>query len=197
MIILIQPMIPSIQRFESNFNCVNYTFDIKSAKKSIMYDALTISNFFITRSREDNTKITPYKIEFLVYFSHGWFMAVDGRLLINEEVKAWRHGPVIESIHKCFKDHKNFDKNIHDGYSDFIKPSVIEFLEGIWSYYGHLNEVEMLSLCLERDTPWDVTYERSSKELVISNELIKRHYKLLHISHPDFCDLDDPISVTA
>mgnify|MGYP000206349708 CR=1 FL=1 len=159
-----------------------------------MYNSLSISKYFVRKALETKTPITPYKLEFLVYFAHGWYLAIDGRCLIDEKIEAWKHGPVIVSMNRFYKDKKNLKKHSS---SEILKESVQEFLNGIWAYYGHLNEVEMQSLCLEHNTPWDLSYKKSSGHLVIDNEVIKKHYKLLHLCHPEFCDEDDPISVVA
>lgn len=161
-----------------------------------MYNALSVAHYFVSASLHSDIPITPYKAEFLVYFAHGWHLAIDGRSLISEKVKAWRHGPVIESIHKFYNKSKT---NIHATVEDFdineVKERDREFLDGIWLYYNHLNEIELLSLCTDDGTPWFMVHEKSSGELIIDNQRIKQHYRLLHISNPEFCDLDDPISV--
>jgi|GEM_PF-1654662 len=163
-----------------------------------MYNPITLAHYFVRKSIETNTPITPYKVEFMVYFAHGWNLAIDNRALIDEDVKAWRHGPVIVSINKFYsKSKEKIQKTVDELALNDIKLMHREFLDGIWSYYSHLNEVEMVSLCLEPGTPWYVTYEKSSKELTIEPQKIKQHYKLLHISNPEFCDLDDPISIAS
>lgn len=160
-----------------------------------MHDSLIISKYLVGKALETKTPISPYKIEFMVYFAHGWYLAITSRLLINERVEAWQHGPVIVPVHKYYKDESNLKKPPSD--SEIPKKAVCEFLDGIWAYYSHLSEVEMQALCFETNTPWDISYERSSGILVIENETIKKHYKLLHISHPEFSDEDDPISIVS
>lgn len=161
-----------------------------------MYNALTLSHYYVSLSLNTNIPITPHKAEFMVYFAHGWHLSIDGRPLINDKVKAWRHGPVIESIHKFYSKGKgDIYSTIDEQALGGIKERDREFLNGIWLYYGHLNEIEMLTLCTEDKTPWFMSHQKSSGELIIDNRRIKQHYRLLHISNPEFCDLDDPISV--
>lgn len=162
----------------------------------MIYDPYILANFFIEKGISTKTFMSPHKVEFLIYFAHGWHLAIDGRPFIDEKVKAWRHGPVIESIHKRYVKMKS---GVHGCFDDQACAKVrgldVNFLEGIWNYYSHLNEVEMLNLCTKRGTPWELVYERSSSEIVIEDSKIKQYYKMLHITHPEFCDLDDPISL--
>jgi len=67
------------------------------------YPALAIANEFIKVARERNKQLTPMELLKLVYFAHGWYLALSGVPLINEPVQAWRFGPVIPSIYHAFK----------------------------------------------------------------------------------------------
>lgn len=162
-----------------------------------MYSALSIAHYLVRESIRNNIQLTAFKVEFMVCFAHGWHLAIDGRPLIDEPLKAYRHGPVIESVHKFYGKVKRIETTVNEDMIDCLKEQDREFLYGILVYYGHLNELEMQSLCIEEGTPWFATYKKSSGALVIEDQRIKVHYKLLHVSHPEFCDLDDPISIMA
>lgn len=159
-----------------------------------MYNSLTIAHYYVKKSLDTQVPITPHKAEFMVYFAHGWHLAIEGIPLISERVGAMRHGPAIKSINKFYNKVKDIYATLDLSVLGEIKELDYEFLDGIWAFYGHLNEIEMLSLCLESGTPWNMTYEASSADLYIDNRVIKQHYRLLHMSNPEICDLDDPIS---
>ena len=162
-----------------------------------MYSALSIAHYLVRESAKQKIALTPFKVEFMVCFAHGWHLAIDGRPLIDEPLKAYRHGPVIESVHKFYSKVKRIETTVNQEMIDPLKEKDCEFLNGILVYYGHLNELEMQTLCTNEGTPWFTTYKKSSGALVIEDQRIKVHYKLLHVSHPEFCDLDDPITVIA
>lgn len=160
-----------------------------------MYNALTVAHYFVSQSQSTQQPITAHKAEFLVYFAHGWHLAIDGRPLIKDKVKAWRHGPVIESVHKFYSKQKDVYATLDVAILEQIKDRDRHFLDGIWEHYLHLNEMQMLEKCTDYGTPWYMTYQKSSGELVIDEKRIKQHYRLLHISNPDWCDLDDPFTM--
>ncbi|MFQ5632018.1 MAG: Panacea domain-containing protein, partial [bacterium] len=58
-----------------------------------MYDSRLIANYFIDFARKDGVAISPMKLQKLVYFAHGYYLAITGQPLIEEEIQAWRYGP--------------------------------------------------------------------------------------------------------
>lgn len=161
-----------------------------------MYTSLTIAHYYVKKSLDSQAPITHHKAEFLVYFAHGWHLAIEGTPLISEKISAMRHGPAIKSVNAFYHKAKtDIYSTLDISVLSQIKERDYEFLDGVWAHYENLGEVEMLDLCLEYDTPWSKTYESSSKDLYIDNYIIKQHYRMLHISNPDLCDLEDPISL--
>jgi uncharacterized phage-associated protein len=47
--------------------------------------------------------MTPLKIQKLVYFLHGWHLAVRADPAIGESFEAWPYGPVLSSLYQQFK----------------------------------------------------------------------------------------------
>ena len=67
------------------------------------YDPKAIANYFLDLARAQEKALTPLKIQKLVYFANGWHLAIKGVPLINEQVEAWRFGPVIPSLYTHFE----------------------------------------------------------------------------------------------
>jgi uncharacterized phage-associated protein len=63
---------------------------------SMPYPAAAIANEFIKVAKRNGVLLTPMKLQKLVYFAHGWYLALLGKPLINEPVEAWKFGPVIQ-----------------------------------------------------------------------------------------------------
>lgn len=62
-----------------------------------------VANYFLDKAREDGVDLSPMKLQKLIYFAHGWHLAIYGEPLIDESVEAWAWGPVISSIYHDFK----------------------------------------------------------------------------------------------
>ncbi len=116
------------------------------------------------------------KLVKMVYISHGWYMALFDRELINEPAIAWKYGPVIESVYNGFK---KFGKSQITSYSPVVKVDkelTTEdklFLNRIWEVYSPFDGLQLSTMTHQPNTPWDKT-ERFN---IIPNQLIKSHFK--------------------
>ena len=76
------------------------------------YDAKAIANYFIERSFKEKSLIDPMKLQKLVYFTHGYYLALskkwgEPKPLVNEFFEAWDYGPVLPTIYREFRDYKS------------------------------------------------------------------------------------------
>lgn len=71
------------------------------------YSAASIANWLLGNAKKECAQLSPMKVQKLVYFCHAWNLAIFGEPLIKESVQAWRHGPVIQSLYREFKDFGN------------------------------------------------------------------------------------------
>ncbi|MGZ3389845.1 MAG: Panacea domain-containing protein, partial [Isosphaeraceae bacterium] len=69
------------------------------------YDARAIANYFLERARREGKALDQMKIQKLVYFANGWHIAIKGEPLIDEQVEAWRYGPVIQSLRDALREY--------------------------------------------------------------------------------------------
>ena len=134
------------------------------------FSSKSIANYFLELAKEEGTSLTPMKIQKLIYFAHGWRLAIYDKPLINEVVEAWKFGPVIPSIYDEFKkfgskaitsDAIEFDEEERD----FVIPIVGEknkkvtsLLDKIWEVYGKYSGVQLSNLTHEKGSPWDKTW---------------------------------------
>lgn len=154
-----------------------------------MYHAKTIANYFIKKSIDEGKEITPMKVLKLVYIAHGWYLALAEKPLINQQVEAWRYGPVVRDVYDTFKLYGNGDidalslDNSMDQkrYNELISDSeTIEFLDKVWDVYKKYNGMQLSELTHKVGTPWYQIWTTSGQNLrnseIIPNDLIKKHY---------------------
>jgi len=65
------------------------------------YPAIEVANELIARHGA-NGNIDPMKLQKLLYFANGWWLALVGRPLISEAPQVWRYGPVFKPIYHSF-----------------------------------------------------------------------------------------------
>src|SRR5690348_2726800 len=67
------------------------------------YDPRAVANYFLDLASVDGESISPLKLQKLLYFGHGWHLAITGEPLLSERIRAWKYGPVVESIYYQFR----------------------------------------------------------------------------------------------
>lgn len=129
------------------------------------------------------------ELQKLVYFAHGWYLALTGDPLIEETVKAWNFGPVIPPLYNRLKRYGN---NVVTDYIKEKDPVTGEeipspepqdaytrsVLSRVCQVYGHMDGVQMSYLTHKPGTPWYKIWH-DNKYGEIPNELIRDHFREL------------------
>jgi uncharacterized phage-associated protein len=132
------------------------------------YPAITIANELIARHGADGT-IDPMKLQKLLYFANGWWLALTGKPLIAERPQVWRYGPVFRTIYQRFSRY---------GRNPITKPDAIfplggqieripdsdrevpHLLDWIWDEYGWKSGPSLSEETHRMGTPWRNIAER-------------------------------------
>ena len=151
-----------------------------------MEKPIAIANYFIRKSLNTGVELTPMKLIKLVYISHGFYLALYNEPLLGEGVQAWQYGPVVSSIYHATKRFGNgqiteflFDPGTMS--YPMPNPQIISLLDRIWDIYGKFDGLQLSAMTHQPQTPWDITWHHrggnKNSAVVISNDLIKDHYK--------------------
>ena len=69
---------------------------------------IELANFILSLDQSEEADITPMKLQKLLYFAHGYHLAVFGNpLIIGEDFEAWKDGPVVKGIYESFSSFGN------------------------------------------------------------------------------------------
>lgn len=142
-------------------------------RQAMRYSAKAIANYFIEIANREGKQLSPMKLQKLVYFAHGWYLALYDEPLLDEKVEAWRYGPVVPSLYHEFKsygsgkiDHYATDIDLDD--FEIVTPKVPNdrelkaFLEKVWEVYGGFSAVQLSNMTHEPNTPWASTWDGPS-----------------------------------
>jgi uncharacterized phage-associated protein len=157
-----------------------------------MYSARSIANSMLSIARESGDELTNMELQKLVYFAHGWYLALTGDPLLEEAVKAWNFGPVIPPLYNRLKRYGNGVVEDYIKEKDPITGEEVaspepqdaytrSVLLKVWQVYGHMDGVQMSYLTHKEGTPWYKTWQKE-KYGVIPNELIRDHFRELKTS---------------
>lgn len=157
-----------------------------------MYNPLAIANYFIELAKKEDKLISPMKLQKLVYFAHGWCLALADKPLINEKIEAWQYGPVVSSLYREFKKYGNEGitspavefKHLGDFKFANIIPTVEDndvkkLLEKIWEIYGGYTGWQLSNATHLEGTPWSEIWGKDGvpSNTDIPDEKIKDFFK--------------------
>jgi uncharacterized phage-associated protein len=147
------------------------------------YPVKAVANFFLDLAAEAKKPITPMQIQKLVYFAHGWHLALTGRALVDEQVEAWPYGPVFPSLYHEFKKfgsgaitgratELSLEVNPKTGKRTILRSSIPSLddapatpereyakavIARVWEVYGSWTAVQLSQMTHVPDGPWDIT----------------------------------------
>jgi uncharacterized phage-associated protein len=137
------------------------------------------------------------KLQKLVYFAHGWWLALTGEPLVDEPIEAWNYGPVIPSVYHQFKhfgseniDSPALDMTLEGKQIRFKEFSLncpddntISFLNRIWDVYSPHSAIELSNMTHINGSPWKTTMDTakhegkiSTRNCIIDNDTIRKYF---------------------
>ena len=149
------------------------------------YSGEEIARAFIQIASESGTQITHLKLQKLLYFAHGWHLAFYDQPLLDERIEAWKHGPVVRTVYKLFKDGGGTPLR-YDGkdYLSGLSDETRDLLLGVWKTYGSIDAFDLSKMTHTEDSPWRGKYEQQGffhDSDYISDEEMKKYF--LNLQH--------------
>ena len=164
------------------------------------YSAKAIANAFLDIAARERKSLTPLKLQKLVYFAHGWYLGLFGEPLIDEQVEAWRYGPVIRSVYDEFKTFGNSPITRHatefnfspgdNGTGNTLRPFQLEkvpaptdketqkFLKRVWEVYSRYTAIQLSNLTHVQGSPWQqIWHPQLPKGTDIPKEHIQEFFR--------------------
>ena len=141
--------------------------------------AQQVANYFIKLAGKiDENDLTNLKLQKLLYFSQGKYLAGNDKPLFEEPIEAWKLGPVVRSVYNNFKYCGSFPITAFDkGVKDSNLPEKTEqFLDKVWDKYGKFSARYLVDLTHKRETSWSKTYS-TEKDTEIPLDLMKKSFK--------------------
>jgi uncharacterized phage-associated protein len=133
----------------------------------------------------------------LIYFAHGWNLALYGQPLSIERFEAWDYGPVVRRLWERLRRFgskpvtekvadfmivdgklKSVVTKIEDSQSgDESTDAAIGIVRTVWDKYGRFSAVQLSELTHVSDGPWSTARRQGFP--FITDESIERYFKTL------------------
>lgn len=145
------------------------------------YSIEDIADFFLKIvDRESESTITPLKLQKILYYSQGYYLAIHDEELFPEEFQAWAHGPVNEKIYNKYREYsyQNIPEPQYE-LKEFSK-EITDYLNDIWATFG-IYDGKYLEMQTHKETPWILArkgYEPGEKcNEIITKSSMKEYFK--------------------
>ena len=150
------------------------------------YKPSHVANAFLYRAKREGVPVDQLKVQKLVYFQHGWFLATRGEAAVGELFEAWPYGPVLSALYQEFK---TFGSRPIDAYATDIDPATGEnkalmvngtdryfydVFDKVWERYKGRTGLYLSDLTHAPGTPWSTA--RQACRTYLDNDEIRRHF---------------------
>lgn len=144
-----------------------------------LYSALDIAKWFLNYNYqlrefldEDTDDISNLKLQKLLYYAQGSFLALRNEILFIEPIVAWKHGPVVEDVYHEYKENgASGIKNFEAPYNK-IDSNTENLLIEVYDVFGKYSAWGLREMTHNED-PWKNTKQSET----ISNESIKKYFE--------------------
>lgn len=146
----------------------------------VEYSAHDVANWFLNYNYqlrelegEDTDDISNLKLQKLLYYAQGCFLAIKNRALFNDEIVAWKHGPVVEEVYFEFKNYGSSGiKNPNQGELKKFDDDTDALLRQVYEVFGKYSAWGLRELT-HKEAPW----KNTPQGFVITTDLIKDYFK--------------------
>lgn len=171
---------------------------MKVVRMKKKYDSLDIAKWFLWKNKvnqlENETEyddkyevyegLTHLKLQKLLYFAQGVNLAINNKVLFNDKINAWTHGPVVKKVYDEFKKWGRDEIKIE------LTPEDMKKIEEIELDYETSNVLNVVydNLCIYTawqlremthipGGPWETTVRTKGMDKEIPVSLIKEYFQ--------------------
>jgi uncharacterized phage-associated protein len=109
---------------------------------------------WIVRFRHDDlaAPVDPMSLEKLTYYAQAFRLAMTGKPLFDDEIRAWRHGPVIRAVYDIYREHGAQPIIPTPGVVS-VEQELADFLSEVATFFGSYTAPQ-LSKASHAEEPW-------------------------------------------
>lgn len=139
-----------------------------------MLTCFDVAEYFLAKCDEEaGDTISNLKLQKLVYYAQGFYLAIEDEPLFDEPIEAWQHGPVVSALYQRYKEHGARSIPIPEDldFSIFSEKQK-EVLDEVYDVYGQFSAWKLRNMTHE-ELPWKETPITG----IISQDLMKSYFK--------------------
>lgn len=139
-----------------------------------MLSVFNVANYFLSCvDPDDDDCISNLKLQKLCYYAQGFYLAIYGKRLFDNDIHAWQHGPVVaELYHKYKSEHASCLVADADFDINSIPEDIRLFLDDVYQTYGQFSAWRLREMT-HQETPWQNSYNKTANDIISDEEMIK------------------------
>lgn len=156
-----------------------------------MYDVFKVVNWLRVKNNADMRlnpnveELTQMKAMKLLYYIQAASLSITSHRMFNNDIVAWRYGPVVEEVHEKYRGHRGIvgeitESDLND-YSELQNDyEASSILNSIYDVYGYSSAYDLM-----RQTHSEKPWQETPQSEVISDKAIKDFYSGVFVSDED------------
>ena len=139
-----------------------------------MASVYDVAEFFVSLANQEmEGEITSLKLNILLFFAQGHYLAKTGKLLFNNLIEAWIYGPVVPPIYEKYKEFKDrpIKTEVKDT-ADLFTDEESDVLFAVAREYGKYTAAHLVNETHKLGSPWSQT----KRNAVIDNKKISEYF---------------------
>jgi uncharacterized phage-associated protein len=123
----------------------------------------------------DGELISNMKLQKLLYYAQGAYLAITGNVLFDDPIVAWKHGPVVEVVYHKYKGFGSSGIE-YDG-SDLpeFDDETESILNQVYEVFGQYSAWKLRELT-HSEAPWNFAEQGEVIDLTLIKEYFSRNY---------------------
>lgn len=151
-----------------------------------IYDARAVANEVIRMAFAKSKPITNLEVLKLIYFAHGFMLALHECRLFWQFVIAWPHGPVVIDVYESLKIYGR------DPITELIDmPGLLplegdskEAVEMAFRVMGRYSASKMVGISHDSRGPWYYIWHTYGQNHIIPNDMIQEYFEDFVLVNP-------------
>lgn len=150
------------------------------------YAASLIAYAFVQKGISEGIFVTQMKLQKMVYFAHGYHLAIYGEPLIKDSIQAWQFGPVVPQLYKEYKLYgsnpiTDTDLLVLTNSKQFnlaqLDADALSTINYTWEALKNISAAQLSNWTHKEESPWFKYYTPGSFDITIPDSDIQDYFK--------------------
>lgn len=138
------------------------------------YKTLDIAKKILVKGTENEDYISNMKLQKLLYYMQGFYLAYFDKPMFEESIEAWMYGPVVPVVYEAYKENGNKGIEFKGEVITFETTREENLFNEVFRIYSKYSATGLMEMT-HNETPWKST--NTGVGNVISTEVLKQYFK--------------------